>query len=87
MKGKKRVDTRPLDQRVKKIPYVIDQDGKKRNLTQKIKIPKKIRFPDNDESITVEVSTDNVHYVEIGKIKKQKNSLTIEKKLKNNARS
>jgi len=50
MKRKKRVDTRPLDQRVKKIPYVIDQDGKKRNLTQKIKIPKKIRFPEIDET-------------------------------------
>jgi len=44
MKRKKRVDTRPLDQRVKKIPYVYDQDGKKHNLTQKIKIPKKVRF-------------------------------------------
>jgi len=44
-KRKKRVDTRPLDQRGKKIPYEYGQDGKIHYLTQKIKIAKKIRFP------------------------------------------
>lgn len=78
-KKKKRVDTRPLDQRVKKLPSVIGQDGKKRYLIPKLKIPKKIRFPKNDESINVEQSVDNVHYAEVGKIKKPKKSLLIKK--------
>jgi hypothetical protein len=58
MKRKKRIDTRPLNQRVKKYPYVIGEDGIKRNLIQRLKIPNKIRFPENEDENDTNKKTD-----------------------------
>lgn len=50
-KRKKRVDTRPLDQRVKNVPYMII-GKKKQYLIQKLRIPKKLRFPKTEDETT-----------------------------------
>lgn len=50
-KRKKRVDTRPLNQRVKNIPYMI-VGRRKQYLKQRLRIPNKIRFPKTEDETT-----------------------------------